>query len=254
VKTLYLVATSERPDPYINTLVHTLSLGVSSVTIVVIGEHEYDDEREESLASTVLANISTQLRLLAAGRYLSDAVQPGRTNHVRIGQDDAKVYARCLEHLNQHSVTSVVVPLYELDDRLKGFISSGPCIFDVSALKKKLLVDVVALLLSNGFSEVYSFELLKSPTYDERDLIHALRHEEYVYRNLTDSAPVRKALERVTSRYIRFRTMVRIALILFFLIGVPQILFADSWLTRIFGSLSAVASIASFLFFFVLKE
>jgi len=254
MKTLYLVATSERPDPYINTLVHTLSLGVSSVTIVVIGEHEYPDEHEESLASTVLANISTQLRSLAAGRYLSDVGQPGRTNHISIDEDDARVYARCLDHLNQHSVTSVVIPLYDLDDRLKGFTSSGPCIFDVSALKKKLLVDVVALLLSRGFSEVYSFELLKSPTYDQRDLIHALRRDEYLYRNLTDSTPVRKALERVTSRYVRFRTMVRVTLILLFLVGVPQILFADSWLTRVFGSLSAVASIASFLFLFVLKD
>ncbi len=77
--------------------------------------------------------------------------------------------------MNQSGTTSVVIPIQELDERLRRFAATGQCIFDVSALKKNLLVDVVATLLSLQYSEVYSFELLQRQVYGPEDLYHGLR-------------------------------------------------------------------------------
>jgi hypothetical protein len=71
-------------------------------------------------------------------------------------------------------------------------------IFDVTALKKSLLVDVAATLLALDKDTVYSFELKRAPSFDQRDLFHRLRHQEdYEYRNLLASEPVRSAAKRL---------------------------------------------------------
>ena len=73
MKLLYIFATSERPDAYINTLAYTLDhLQVASIFVIVISEHDYAEEtrEDELLASTVVANISEQLLALSIGTYI----------------------------------------------------------------------------------------------------------------------------------------------------------------------------------------
>jgi hypothetical protein len=246
-ETLYIFTTSERPDPYINTLVHVFSrFSIAAVRVVAISEHGYSDEREQARATSVVGQIDKQLSELAAGRYVRSASSGGGV--AEIDQRGAQIYARCIDQLNKSGISGTVVPLAKLDDYLKQFSARGSGVFDVTALKKHLLVDVVALLLSQGSSEVYSFELIKSPRFNEEDLIHSLREGEFEYRNLTASIPVQRAADRITRRSIRFRTLIGLTLSLGILLVVTQVFFADTWLMTAFGLASIAASIGSYLF------
>jgi hypothetical protein len=246
-KTLYIFTTSERSDPYVNTLVYVFSrFSIAAVRVVAISEHGYSDDREQARATAVMARIDKQLSELADGRYVRSASSGGGA--AEIDQRGIEIYARCIDRLNEIGMSGVVIPLAKLDDYLQQYIASGSGIFDVTALRKHLLVDVVALLLSHGSPEVYSFELVKSPSFNEEDLIHNLREGEFQYRNLTFSIPLQKAADRIARRSVRFRTLMSLTLLLGVLLVVARVFFADTWLMTAFGLASIVASIGSYLF------
>jgi len=170
---------------------------------------------------------------------------------VEISEKDAMRYARCSERINNSGMLGIVIRLEELDDSLRQFMTEGSSLFDVTALRKELVVDVVALLLSRGCSEIYSFEIVKSPLYyDDRDLIHSLdeSHDDFHYRNLTVSAPVQTALDRIVSRSIRFRTLLAFTASLGLLLIAAQTFFSHTPLMSILGAVSIAASIGSYLF------
>lgn len=166
-KTLYTFATSERPDAYINALSHAIAHHeVTTFHVIVISEHDYKDISESKVwATNVISQISNQLSMLSKGKYLDD--KTGSAIPLK-STEDIDTYERCLETINKSGTTGIVIPLNELDKQLRLYASKGQCLFDVSALKKNLLVDVVAVLLSVNFSDVYSFELHKKPQYDQR--------------------------------------------------------------------------------------
>ncbi len=72
MKSLYLFATSEMPDPYVNTLSYAVDhFGALAITVVVISEPVSGSSREPSLlASTVMARIVEQLGALSTGSYI----------------------------------------------------------------------------------------------------------------------------------------------------------------------------------------
>lgn len=266
MKTLYIFATSERPDVYINTFAYVLShLQVTSIYVVVISEHDYPEEVEASklLASTVVANIYRQLSELSNGNYVEFTRDSNSQSVQRViplqNRSDIEIYQRCLDTINQSGTsTGIVIPLSDLDKKLREYVAKGSCIFDVSALKKNLLVDVVAILLSIGFSEVYSFELnplKKKQTYDQRDLYHNLQHNrDFIFRNLTTSTPVKLSLRRIRrwsarSRAIMFFTAVMAALF------IPlSIFWKESPLLTSLNIAAMIASIGSYLFLLVYER
>src|SRR5947209_3908895 len=143
MSTLYIFATSERPDAYINTVAYAIEhRQATAIYIIVISEHDYAEEMQESelLASTVTSNINEQLRNLLAGKYIEKWSVPNNRDIVPLeNKSNLEVYKRCLETMNRSGTTGIVVPLSNLDSRLRGYVLEGNCIVDVSALKKNLL-------------------------------------------------------------------------------------------------------------------
>lgn len=256
MKPLYIFATSERPDAYINTLAYTIEhLQVTAIHVIVISEHDYDEEvREDALlASTVVANISEQLRALSSERYIKNWNDSGSKVAVPLpSPSNIEVYKRCLEAMNKSGTTGIVVPLSNLDRTLRSYVSKNGCIIDVSALKKNLLVDVVATLLSIGFSEVYSFELKKKQTYDQADLYHNLRvNDDFVFRNLARSDSVARSLNRISRWTARSRAIMIFTAILAAIFIPLDLLWKDSTLLSAFNIAAMAASIGSYLYLFV---
>lgn len=256
MKPLYIFATSERPDAYINTLAYAIDhLQVTSIFIIVISEHDYAEESRDDdlLASTVVTNISEQLRSLSVGHYVKtwNAINVRPTEPLQ-NQAHIDVYKRCLEAMNQSGTTGIVIPLLTLDDTLRSYVSGGSCIIDVSALKKNLLVDVVATLLSIGFSEVYSFELKKKQTYDQTDLYHNLRaNEDFIFRNLAKSDSVTRSLQRISRWSARAQAIMLFTVILAAVFIPLSFLWRDSYLLSALNIAAMAASIGSYLFLFV---
>lgn len=256
MKPLYIFATSERPDAYINTLAYSLEhLQVTAIHVIVISEHDYAEEvrEDELLASTVVSNISEQLRALSSGKYIKNwNDSSGRVTVPLTNKSNVEVYKRCLEAMNKSGTTGIVVPLSDLDKTLRSYISKGSCIIDVSALKKNLLVDVVATLLSIGFSGVYSFELKKKQTYDQADLYHNLRvSDDFVFRNLARSDSVTRSLHRISRWTARSQAIMIFTAVLAMVFIPLGLVWKESNLLSAFNIAAMAASIGSYLFLFV---
>ena len=74
MKALYIFATSDRPDAYINAIAYSVEhLNVGSIYLIVISEHDYPEEEQEAqvMATGVLANILFQLQALRDGKYMT---------------------------------------------------------------------------------------------------------------------------------------------------------------------------------------
>ncbi|MGH9761505.1 MAG: hypothetical protein ACREDR_35030 [Blastocatellia bacterium] len=265
--TLYIFATSKRPDVYINTIAHTIEHlndgdQLRGTYIIVVSEHGYPGEQDANLAATtVQSNISEQLEQLSTGSYVAKwhdsepAENRERTNIEPLANPSkTTVYKKCLDAMNRGGVTAKGIPLSELDQTLMGYASKGDCIIDVSALKKNLLVDVVATLLSVGFHDVYSFELVRE-AFGQEALYHNLRNgEDYVFRNLTKSKSVAGSLRRmrrwsVTRQVIMLVTLVvALALVALaaFLPGTPALTVASF--------VAMASSIGSFISLFLPRK
>jgi hypothetical protein len=210
---------------------------------VGIKEHEYSNEQISQRISAILATIYATFDSLAHG-YYSDSGNP------TIELEWRSTYRSCMEKLEGTPTTTMVVQWSELDKELGNWVTSGRSRFDVTTLKKNLLIDVVALLLARGCTEVYSFELLKTPNYDDRDLIHALTPNEYRYRSIAESRHVEAARRRMVSRSLTFRSIVWVTVAIGLLVIAVQILFPRSWIQSMVVSTATATSIAAWLYAF----
>jgi hypothetical protein len=253
---LYIMATSERPDPYINVIAFTVQYHrVNEIFITVISEPSVDASLERKpglLATAVLASINEQLTSVSAGTYVRKDPKTGKKVIVPLSNTSGlAVYRRCLEVMNQGSGQKVIQS-DKLDETLREYVLKGDCLVDVTALKNNLVVDVVATLLSIGFRDVYSFEILTPQTHDQPDLYHNLKlNEDFRFNRLTDSHSVRKSLKRIgqwsaTKQRIMFGTLAA-ALAGF---ALSYFLPRSVLLTSVYLA-SAAASIGSFLALFI---
>lgn len=258
MRTLYVFATSTRPDVYINVLAYSVDhLQASSVCVIVISEHDYPQKEDEGrlLATTVVARLNEQLGELAEGHYIR---YPGADNHREITDLDnypnAGIYKKCLNVVNQTG-TWKTIPLSDLDKSLKSFVKNSNCIFDVSALKNNLLVDVIATLLSLKFSEVYSFELKKPQSYGQSDLYHNLKeNEDFAYRNLTTSKPVKQSLARISKWSLKSKYVLMATAMLLVCLVALGIFGKNSDLLYWVNIGAILASIGSYIFLFTPNE
>lgn len=244
-KVLYSFATSGNPDTYINALTYASEhKNIDRYHLVVISEHEYQNESESELwASTINANISTQLQALSEGKYYKytekELIKLRDINGI-------EVYEKCLKTINNGGSSAIVISIDNLDSRIRKFIRKDNCLFDVSALKKNLLVDVISILISINFNEVYSFELVKEPTYSQNDLYHNLSSNEFLFRKLTDSKPVKRSLARINKWTLR-ASLLLIFTIVVAIIFIPLfIYFPDSLMLKVLNGVALIAGVSSF--------
>lgn len=246
---LYIFVTSPRADPYVNVLMYLLrNPSVSAVHFIALIEHDYTGEQMDERLSDIEANVGILLDQLAKGFY--------GDRKIELDSAWAAAYRECRIKFDRISVQRSSVSWDELDEELQKFISSGEVMFDVTTLKKNLLVDVVALLLSRGWTRIFNFELVTSgvPKYDERGLIHALGPAGFRYRSLAESKHVEKARSRIISRSITFRTVLRItAGVAIVVLGI-QLFFANTVLESGILAVATVAAIVGCLIPLIRKD
>ncbi len=239
---LYIFVTAPRADPYVNVLMHVLrQYAISAVHYVAVVEHDYTTEQMDERLSDVETNVGRLLNQLANGVY----------GHSKIATEPGWVtaYQECRNKLDRTSVRRVPISWNDLDAKLKEFIAGGPVMFDVTTLKKNLLVDVVALLLSRGFTAIFSFEVITSglPRFDERGLIHALSPNGYRYRSLADSKHVQQARSRTIAHSMTFRTLLVLTSVVGFVVLIIQLFYPNSVLESVIVALGTTAAISGLL-------
>jgi hypothetical protein len=246
-QTLIVFATSERVDVYVNCITHAIeNLHISRIEVVVIYDHGYMlDSDSAKYAARVHRLIIQQLEALALGQYLKAGSVPNDSNSEPLAEPkNGQCYSRVLDVLQQ-GTGSRAIPLVRLDEMLRQW-TKDECSFDVTALKNNLLVDVFALLLSLSYSRIFSFDFIKKEAIGQAALFHCLRQgEDYVYRNLIDSAPVSLAMSRIRRWTVDFR-LYTIAVIVM-LAGSIALFFVvpPGWLISLIGLAGSIASIVA---------
>lgn len=243
---LYIFVTSSRADPYVNVLAYLLgNRALSNIHYIALVEHGYTNEQMEERLSDIEGNVGTLLDQLGKGFYGKREIE------LDLAWRDA--YRDFRNKLDRIPTERRTISWNDLDAELGKFIKAASVIFDVTTLKKNLLVDVVALLLSRGRTEIFSFEqtAVGQPRYDERGLIHALSPNGFVYRSVAESKHVAKARARFVAKSITFRTALVVTAVVGLVVIIVQVFFANTALESIILAIATVAAIASWLYTFV---
>jgi hypothetical protein len=149
---LYVFVTAPRADPYVNVLMHlTSNRTVSAIHYVAIIEHGYTSEQMDERLSDIEANVGILLDQLSRGFYGDHPIE--------LDPAWAKAYRECRITLDRMPIERMSIPWIDLDGELAKLTSDKAVMFDVTTLKKNLLVDVVALLLSRGWTGIFNLKL-----------------------------------------------------------------------------------------------
>lgn len=255
---LYIFVTSRNPDPYVNVIVHAVeNFGLEKICFVSVVEHDYlaESDGETQRLRAVTAEIDRRLVELSGGKYTGVPLPDGPVQSSTIDEESRQRYTNCVEKLERIEDTTLVIPWIDLSKKLMEFSSDVGAVFDVTALKKNLLVDVVVLLLSRGCSRVFDFEILRREVFhDQRDLIHSLRPSnnvsrgDYLYRNLAENDHVKQAIKRMVARSMTFRQLVIVTALVAVVVSAVQISFPSSWAQTLVTIVATVAAIAGWLF------
>ncbi|MDQ3011386.1 MAG: hypothetical protein M3X11_11865 [Acidobacteriota bacterium] len=191
-ETLFIFVTSDRPDVYINTTYYCVEhYGIKEIIYLGITKDKLKESSEEEYLKSVRQRVIDQLTGLKDGKYSYWDKDERRWKDKVV--DVSTHYRSKYAAIAMMREPQVEVLVYDkLEAEIKEFlrIKGSDCIFDVSAISKSYLVDVYTLLLSQGASDIYAFELRKRPDFDERDLIHKLSIDEgnYGYVKMTESS------------------------------------------------------------------
>lgn len=259
---LYVFVDSERPDQYLNSIMHcVLEREVRTIVFLHIKSltSADADRHNPGLSGRVMAAVQSQLEGLAERReYLSHADSPAlaRKNLTEIyGTERALeigAYYRRARELPL-SWSNRELAYEELRPVLKGLAALGSSAFlDVTAVKKRYLGDIVAAGLVEGVRGLWTFDLLVSGVDFSMPwtiLIHDLREAKtpaYRYTNLLDTDTYKACVRLIFVRAPRYRRLAigTVALIVVGALGY-FVLGEDHAAVKLVMALSGVASIAA---------
>lgn len=206
-RTLYLLVTAERPDTYLNSVVHCLLYeGVRTVEFIHIrdfGESTSVPEeiRGNKRSAKVWGWVHSLLHDLAtAGEYhYFEGEKAGqRVDLQQFYSPEAfaamrEVYNQCFQFEVQWNHRDI--PYSDLRKEIRGITAKKPsAIVDVSSIGKRFIGDLVAVSVLEGFDSLYTFDLVQRPDFEHpwATLFHDLKPSastkaKYRYINLLDT-------------------------------------------------------------------
>lgn len=240
MKSLYIFADSERPDQYINSIVHcVLDLDVRSIHLIHIrgfGDSRGPDAGSDGVSARLLAAILSQLTELAErGEYtFLDGIRKGQRillceeyGEERAGQIQ-DLYKKALSR-PQLSYSNSDIAYDQLRLRIGRIAKEGASAYvDVSSIRKKYMGDIVAAGLVEGLKQLNTFDISSKPDYDRpwTMLVHDLGSAGmrdsgrlFSYTNILDT-PVYRECSRVV--------VVRAPRLSFFAFSTLALIFAAS--------------------------
>lgn len=263
-KTLFLFVNSERPDSYLNSVVHCiLNEDVRNVEFIHVPGSKDSKTAGQSVSATVQRLVVTLLEDLAASgkyRHLVGERSGEREDLRQIYSSERLheiqgIYRRCAElGLNWHNRD---VRYQDLRKEIRSIARKKPdSIVDVTAAKKGLLGDVIAAAVIEGLRSLHTFEMKARPDFDKpwTMLYHELAAREslppgYEYVDIIDTPVFDEC-----SRSLLVRRPSLISSVVVALVGLLVMLIAyftlgeESWLVRSAFAASTVASLLSVVF------
>ncbi len=183
-KPLYIFATSERPDQYLNPILHCIdNENITKVVLVnIVGKTPDGTASDKGISDTVLRNVQVLWEGLARlGKYRF-FVGKRKDEQVDLALHTDNVdtiknfYSRMLEKKIKWEHTDI--EYLRLKDELERIIAEHPrALFDVTAFDKSMIGDMVSIGIVSKIQSINTFDLTVRPDFDEpwNTLYHNLR-------------------------------------------------------------------------------
>jgi hypothetical protein len=244
-----ILCTSERPDPYLNVIMHCrLALDTTDFVLVAVGDHV--DPILSDKAARISDDISTLVANLSGGRYWW---RNQKDSSVRTEQlEGPERFARVFDALGWGSlhISRLGLAEEELGQFLSDEAGKGSS-FDVTGCKNSLVAGVSAALVSRGGSPIYTWEFRKTPTFGQADLLPALEPSQYVYIDLTSTPLLFAATRKVNAYSIGRRKFLVLSAGLAICFGMATLVASQTVVLLILTVLASFASILSAFSFFL---
>jgi len=257
-RTLFLFVTSESPDPYLNSMSYCFFMqDVRKVVFVHIaglteGGIGHGDLVDHHISRRISRNTRSQLEALARGEYRTFRGD-NRSDVTQLGSliTEAKLGA-LMAHFKQIQDSNLVwdnrdINYESLQEQVSRMRKEDPrAIFDVTALRKAYLADLIAVSIVVEIDALATFDLLRRMDHDLpwRNLVHELeRRDQYRYVNLLSTPAVRQAASSVL---LKRRVHLGLALLTVVLVLGTTILVALAGVSHpVVRTLTVAGSIAS---------
>jgi hypothetical protein len=183
---LYLFATSERADQYINSIGYSFThYNLKQILLIGIEDDKAQTEEREQKLQILKRQIVSQLLALGEGNYIKS------DSNLSEGVISSEIQRKKYTEMSKLEIDVVVIYYPELEFYLqsiqKKLISVVP-IYDVTSVLKRHLVDIYSVLRILNQEEIFSFEMLKKTEFNQNDLIFSLSEgRDYCYVSLTQS-------------------------------------------------------------------
>ena len=201
MKDLYIFVTTDRPDQYLNPIVHSIEQGTRKIIF-----NQVEDSRVQQVQLNLLqANVYNFLQELSVGIYKyyvgklkGEVIQLDTVYSVDEIAEMKTKYAYCLTDNISWSVERIEY------SKQRSYISSlsrnKNTIIDVTSIKKVYIGDIFACSLLENIENLYTFELLFVPDYEKpwEILIYDLaKKKRYKYVNLVETEIFEKSRKSI---------------------------------------------------------
>lgn len=267
--TLYVFVTSRNPDSYLNPIAHCMLANLIS-RVVFIHVADMDESRlilgkpAEGYSASICRHVQSLLGLLSEGRYRN--FEKGTEVDLAVSYSAVELsalcylYARCLEQ--NISWDHLDIRYRDLPRHLRLLKRAGPALFDVTAVRKSYLGDLIALSLIRRIDSLFTFDLKCPPNHDEpwRMLIHELRNadpgqQKYEYVNVIGTPIFERCAGEVLVRAPVLWTssaatvlLLAIAIVIYYFFGEHSVFVQFAFIG------GSIASLASLLLSLVLRS
>lgn len=251
MKELYIFVTTNRPDQYLNSIVHCIEDGTKDITFVQI-----EDNRSEQVQLNLLrTNVYDLLQNLSNGSYkhytgiLKDTIVSLDTEYPadELAKLKAK-YSFCLSDNINWQVERI--QYLELRRYISLIKKSNNIIIDITSVSKSYLGDIFACCLLENIDRLCTFDLLQKPDFDKpwKTLIHGLEHNKmYNYINLVETPIFKESTKAVLIRTPPLLvSIVGTVLFLALTLAATSILGFSSVFAQVMSTIGTVLGIISF--------
>lgn len=237
MKSLYIFVTTDRPDQYLNPIVHCIFRGTNRIVFVQIE----DSKTEQVQLNLLRANVYDLIKNLSLGFYKyytgnkKDTLFALDSEYSSSGLAKLKAqYIPCLTDNIQWNIERVNYL------ELRKYISflhkkfGKNIIFDVTSVTKVYIGDILACCLLENISNLCTFELLIKPDFSKpwKILIHDLEEgRQYRHLNLVETPIFKESVKAI---------LVRTTPLLISIIGTSVLITLTLAATFILGNNSAI--------------
>lgn len=251
MKYLYIFVTTDRPDQYLNSIVHCIEQGTKNIVFIQVEDNKSEQIQLNLLQTNVynlLQNISTGIYKYYTGslkdtiinldtEYNADEIAKMKVRYNLGLTDSISWKIERIAYLNLRKY------IYSISRKTKDIF------IDVTSVSKVYIGDIFTCCLLENIDSIYNFELLIKPNFDKawKTLIHELDKGKYRYTNLTETLICKEGIKAILVRTMPLRlsivgTIIFVALIL----AATLILGFNSAFVQIMSTLGTVLGIISF--------